>query len=77
MTQENVPSKWNPLWQFAENLSVVIPGRRQRVRAKRGPMTGSAAGPESKHIGFFCFLDSGFALSARPGMTTERFSVNR
>jgi hypothetical protein len=25
----------------------VIPGRRQRVRAKRGPMTGSAASPES------------------------------
>jgi len=26
---------------------MVIPGRRQRVRAKRGPMTGSAPDPES------------------------------
>src|SRR5450432_2138932 len=26
----------------------VIPGRCQRVRAKRGPMTGSASNPESR-----------------------------
>jgi hypothetical protein len=31
----------------AENRAV-IPGHVQRVRAKRGPMTGSAANPESK-----------------------------
>ena len=31
----------------AVNNQLVIPGRRQRVRAKRGPMTGSAANPES------------------------------
>src|SRR6516164_5285866 len=34
----------------------VIPGHRQRVRATRGPMTGSAMNPE--------FRDSGFALRA-------------
>src|SRR5450432_3965742 len=29
----------------------VIPGRCQRVRAKRGPMTGSASNPESRDSG--------------------------
>ena len=29
--------------------TVVIPGRAQRVRAKRGPMTGSGANPESRN----------------------------
>ena len=45
----------------AKTLSVVIPGRCHRVRAKRGPLTGSASSPESR--------DSGFASSRRPGMT--------
>jgi hypothetical protein len=45
----------------------VIPGRLQRVRAKRGPMTGYEAKPElmianqSRH--------SGFGAACRPGMT--------
>jgi hypothetical protein len=53
-------------------ISLVIPGRRQRVRAKRGPMTGSAANPESRAEERQCvFLDSGPAASARPGMTGE------
>jgi hypothetical protein len=30
------------------NPDTVIPGRCQRVRAKRGPMTGSASNPESR-----------------------------
>jgi hypothetical protein len=41
--------------------SLVIPGRCQRVRAKRGPMTGSASNPESR--------DSGFIAPRCPGMT--------
>ncbi len=31
-------------------VPAVIPGRRQRVRAKRGPMTGSASDPKSRCI---------------------------
>src|SRR6266496_2630421 len=46
---------------------LVIPGRRQRVRAKRDPMTGSASNPESR--------DSGFASSTRPGMTASPLHI--
>jgi len=41
-----------------EGSRPVIPGRCQRVRAKRGPMTGSASNPEAR--------DSGFALTRAP-----------
>src|SRR6185437_9250777 len=34
-------------WWCGGNNSFVIPGRDQRVRATRGPMTGSVARPES------------------------------
>ncbi len=42
----------------------VIPGLRQRVRAKRGPMTGSAQSPESilRSTGV---MDSGLAAFSR------------
>src|SRR4051812_46609176 len=43
----------------------VIPGRRQWVRAQRGPLTTN---PESSTRA--PSLDSGFARRARPGMTT-------
>ena len=44
-------------------LSAVIAGRPQRVRAKRGPMTGSGSDPESRST---CkHLDSGFANFVR------------
>jgi hypothetical protein len=49
----------------AENLSAVIPGRRE------------AAGPESRHIWIPAFLDSGLAPSARPGMTNADTSLDR
>src|SRR6202171_6359753 len=41
----------------------VIPGRCQRVRARRGPMTGSASNPESR--------DSGSGPADHPGMTVS------
>jgi hypothetical protein len=42
--------------------SLVIPGRRQRARAKRGPMTGSATNPESMVQQSVCgAMDSGSA----------------
>src|SRR5450432_371426 len=44
----------------------VIPGRCQRVRAKRGPMTGSASNPESR--------DSGSGPADHPGMTASGFT---
>src|SRR5450631_919211 len=47
-------------------LNSVIPGRVQRVRAKRGPMN---AHPESR--------DSGFAASRRPGMTKRKNHSSR
>jgi len=34
----------------------VIPGHRQRVRATRGPMTGSAMSAESRDSGFAHFM---------------------
>src|SRR5450631_3931365 len=46
---------------FGIGADTVIPGRCQRVRAKRGPMTGSASNPESR--------DSGSGPSDHPGMT--------
>jgi hypothetical protein len=49
--------------QVAKKLSAVIPGRRE------------AADPESRNIGIAAFLDSGFAPSARPGMTARTFSA--
>jgi hypothetical protein len=61
----------------ALNLSYVLfyrhsGARSQRVRAKRGPMTGSASEPGIQTHGTVC-LDSGFAHSAvlneRPEMT--------
>jgi hypothetical protein len=49
-------------------------GASQRVRAKRGPMTGSASEPGIQTHGTV-FLDSGLAHSAllneRPGMTID------
>ena len=41
----------------------VIPGRVQRVRAKRGPLTGSDAKPESRS---YILWISGFALARAP-----------
>src|SRR5712672_3039656 len=35
----------------SEHPATVIPGRCQRVRARRGPMTGSASNPESRDSG--------------------------
>src|SRR5450432_3702194 len=46
---------------FGILADTVIPGRCQRVRAKRGPMTGSASNPESR--------DSGPGPADHPGMT--------
>jgi hypothetical protein len=46
---------------FGIGADTVIPGRCQRVRAKRGPMTGSGSNPESR--------DSGSGPADHPGMT--------
>src|SRR6188474_384436 len=51
----------NASWQVAEKPSAVIPGRRE------------AADPESSKAGNPDVLDSGFAPSARPGMTAGVF----
>jgi hypothetical protein len=47
-------------------------GARQRVRAKRGPMTGSARTRKSTNLSD---RDSGFAL-ARPGMTKSEIQCS-
>jgi len=48
------------------STTFVIPGRSQRVRAKRGPMTGFGANPESLSRDN---LEIPGSRSARPGMT--------
>src|SRR5450631_885446 len=52
---------------FGIGADTVIPGRCQRVRAKRGPMTGSASNPESR--------DSGSGPADHPGMTVSGLHV--
>src|SRR6266852_9136166 len=47
----------------------VIPGRRPRVRASRGPRTGSAVSPEPINTDLWN-MGSGPAASRHPGMTS-------
>ena len=59
MTKKSERPGATPAFPFCAFVyDTVIPGRRQRVRAKRGPMTGFASNPESR--------DSGFALTRAP-----------
>src|SRR6202047_3365810 len=58
----------------------VIPGRRHRVRAKRGPMAGSAASYDVQlHIGESITtiesMDSGSGPSDHPGMTPSSLAT--
>jgi hypothetical protein len=45
-------------WILRRGQTPVIPGHRQRVRATRGPMTGSAMSPESRDSGFAHFMSA-------------------
>jgi len=51
----------------AGGLRLIIPGR-QRVRACRGPMTGSARARNPSDLTFTAEMDSGLAALRRPGM---------
>ncbi len=55
---------------------IVIPGRCQRVRAKRGPMTGSASNPESQDSGPFGPARNDNCPSC-PGLTRASITINK
>src|SRR6202171_2380280 len=69
---------------FLPLFAEVIPGRCQRVRAKRGPMTGSASNPESRDSGSganapsrndgarICFVASLLAMTGELSMDDQQ-----
>ncbi len=69
--QSHIPERASAAVPIDEQKSAVIPGRRPRVRAPRGPRTGSAANPEPMNTGLWN-MGSGLSASPSPGMTNRR-----
>jgi hypothetical protein len=73
MTTENATLRPSPRKRGPSTFFSSFQGARQPVRAKRGPMTGSASEPGIQKLSRCARLDSGSGAARRPGMT-KRFS---